>query len=143
MQKNQKSRSNFQLAFIPCCGNAKKTFTFTICQIISEPKVVVPHLHHQQLFLKSVQSVKCKLFAMFNLACQHFDLYFPHSLQSNSLQQHTKMFSKIMFIIRRLYFSTAIVRKCWCRRDFISDRLKSRSEHEGFVKGFVLNAKRI
>ena len=58
------------------------------------------------IILKSVQSVKCKLFTMFNLACRHFDLYFPHSLQSNSLQQHTKMFSKIIFIIRRLYFST-------------------------------------
>ena len=69
-------------------------------------KSVVPHLHRQQIFLKSVQSAKCKLFTMFNLACRHFNLYFPHSLQSNSLQQHTKMFSKIMFIIRRLYFST-------------------------------------
>ena len=42
--------------------------------------------------------------------------------------------------------SCQVVMKCWCRRDFISDRLKSRSAHEGlrwFVKGFVLNAKRI
>ena len=58
------------------------------------------------IMLKSVQSVKCKLFTMFNFTCGHFNQYCPHLLQSSSLQQHSKMFSKIMLIIRTLYLST-------------------------------------
>ena len=105
MRKNQRSRSNFQLAFYSILWKYEKNINFYNMSNYLQTKSVVLHLHRQQWFLKSVQSVKCKFFTIFNLACRHFDLYFPHLLQINSLQQHTKMFSKIIFIITMLYLS--------------------------------------
>ena len=104
-EKNQRSRSILQLAFIRCCGHAKKHLLLQYVRLYQNQKCCTTFAS-LTITLKSVQSVKCKLFTMFNFACGHFDRYFPHLLQSSSLQQHSKMFFKIMFIIRTLYLST-------------------------------------